>query len=71
MRTPNPYTPGAGIIPPFLAGRETLIQKAEDTLCNVQNRYPQQSSLYYGLRGVGKTVLRTTIENSADNGNIL
>lgn len=71
MRTPNPYTPGAGIIPPFLAGRETLIQKAEDTLCNVQNRYPQQSILYYGLRGVGKTVLLNTIENSADNRNIL
>src|SRR5699024_2771740 len=33
--------------------------------------YPQQSVVYYGLRGVGKTVLLNQIEMSADNLGIL
>ncbi|WP_281693220.1 ATP-binding protein [Agathobaculum desmolans] len=67
----NPYTPGAGFTPPYLAGRETVLSEAENCLRNVQARYPQQSVLYYGLRGVGKTVLLNTIETVADNLNIL
>ena len=30
---PNPYTPGAGFMPAYLAGRETLIENAEEYLC--------------------------------------
>lgn len=66
MRT-NPYTPGAGFVPAYLAGRENLIQNAETYLSSIQKRYPQQSVIYYGLTGVGKTALLNTIETSADN----
>lgn len=67
----NPYTPGAGFMPAYLAGRENLIKNAETYLTSIQKRYPQQSVIYYGLRGVGKTVLLNTIETSADNLNIM
>lgn len=67
----NPYTPGAGFMPAYLAGRESLIEDAESYLESIQKRYPQQSMIYYGLRGVGKTVLLNTIEGSADNMGIL
>ena len=71
MTHSNPYTPGAGFMPSYLAGREGLISHAEQSLLALQKRYPQQSMIYYGLRGVGKTVLLTTIENSAEGYGIL
>lgn len=67
----NPYTPGAGFMPVYLAGRDSLIERAESYLHGIQKRYPQQSVIYYGLRGVGKTVLLNSIEMSADNLGIL
>ena len=67
----NPYTPGAGFMPAYLAGREKQIEQAERCLQSIQKRYPQRSVIYYGLRGVGKTVLLNTIENTADNLGIL
>ena len=63
----NPYTPGAGCIPPYLAGREKLLNSADMSLNRLKNGYPQRSIIYYGLRGVGKTVLLNSIENSAEN----
>lgn len=71
MTHSNPYTPGAGFMPSYLAGREGLISHAEQSLLALQKRYPQQSMIYYGLRGVGKTVLLNTIENSAEGYGIL
>ena len=67
----NPYTPGAGSMPPVLAGRETTLENAFNYLDNVQGGYPQQPVIYFGLRGVGKTVLLNSIENAADNKNML
>ena len=67
----NPYTPGAGFMPTYLAGRDRLVNEAENYLKSIQNRYPQQSVVYYGLRGVGKTVLLNRIEQIADNMDIL
>lgn len=71
MKYPNPYTPGAGFMPVYLAGREQLLEEAERYLEAIERGYPQQSVVYYGLRGVGKTVLLNAIENIADNRNIL
>ena len=71
MRTPNPYTPGAGFMPAYLAGREKLLEDAEKYLEAIEKGYPQQSVIYFGLRGVGKTVLLNAIEEIADNRNIL
>lgn len=61
----NPYTPGAGMVPRYLAGREDILEDANDTLAYIANGYATRSVVYYGLRGVGKTVLLTEIENIA------
>lgn len=71
MRNPNPYTPRAGFMPAYLAGREKLLEDAEKYLEAIEKGYPQQSVIYFGLRGVGKTVLLNAIEGIADNKNIL
>ena len=71
MREYNPYTPGAGFMPSVLAGREKLIDQIEFSLRNLQKGYPQRSTIYFGLRGVGKTVLLNTIESAAENRGIV
>lgn len=67
----NPYTPGAGFMPAFLAGREKLLEDAGIYLKSIRGRYPQQSVVYYGLRGVGKTVLLNAVEGIAEDLDIL
>ena len=66
----NPYTPGAGFKPAYLAGRQQLLDNAIGYLSSIQRRYPQQSIIYYGLHGVGKTVLLNSIEETAHELNI-
>ena len=63
----SPYTPGAGCVPPFLAGRNQMLDSAQVALERLKEGYPQRSTLYYGLRGVGKTALLNAIEGFADN----
>ena len=45
----SPYTPGAGSMPSYLAGREKNIQLAERRIEALQHGYPQSSIIYYGL----------------------
>ena len=71
MRFGSPYTPGAGAVPTYLAGRDELLENAEKSINALVKGYPQQSVVYYGLRGVGKTVLLNAIEEKADLLNIL
>ena len=66
MRFGSPYTPGAGAVPTYLAGRDELLENAEKSINALVKGYPQQSIVYYGLRGVGKTVLLNAIEEKAD-----
>lgn len=51
----NPYSPGVGTRPPFLAGREKEVRQFEQILAG----YPEKrrNLRITGLRGVGKTVL--------------
>lgn len=53
------------MVPRYLAGREDILEDAKDTLAYIANGYATRSVVYYGLRGVGKTVLLTEIENIA------
>ncbi|MGL5436801.1 MAG: ATP-binding protein [Lachnospiraceae bacterium] len=71
MRYASPYTPGAGTMPPYLAGRDELIETADKYLQAIEKGYPQKSIVYYGLRGVGKTVLLNVIEEKADEMDLL
>ena len=61
----NPYTPGAGVMPGYLAGRDDIIQDGKDSIYSLMNGYPRQPIIYYGLRGVGKTVLLTALNEYA------
>lgn len=62
----NPYRPGAGTKPTFLAGRDEIIDKANVLIKRVKIGNPQRSLMLYGLRGVGKTVLLNKISELAE-----
>ncbi|HJC09585.1 MAG TPA: ATP-binding protein [Candidatus Blautia merdigallinarum] len=70
-RYASPYTPGAGAMPRYLAGREGMLEEADKILEAVVMGYPQKSVIYYGLRGVGKTVLLNAVEEKAEELNVL
>lgn len=65
--TPNPYRPGAGTTPAYLAGRDVVLHDAQAVLENIRFGFPARSVIYYGLRGVGKTVLLNRIAERADD----
>lgn len=71
MKYANPYTPGAGFMPGYLAGRKDVLKDAERYLNTIVLGYPQQSIIYYGLRGVGKTVVLNAIEEMTDDIKVL
>ena len=53
----NPYRPGAGLMPGYIAGREKDITNIEQIFDALIMNIPVQSVIFSGLRGVGKTVL--------------
>ena len=55
----NPFAPGAGSPPPALAGREEIILNAEIALQRISLGKYTKSQILLGLRGTGKTVLRS------------
>lgn len=63
----NPYSPGAGVPPPELAGRENILRDAEHIIKRAQNGHSAQSLILLGLRGVGKTVLLNRIDQIAES----
>ncbi len=71
MRYASPYTPGAGAMPFCLAGRDDVLRDAEKHLETLVRGYSVQPIIYYGLRGVGKTVLLNAVENRADERDIV
>jgi len=62
----NPYAPGAGTPPPELAGRDGIIERAAIALDRIRAGRSARSLIFYGLRGVGKTVLLNRIRVDAD-----
>src|SRR5262249_12021257 len=67
----NPFAPGAGIPPPELAGRDNLVERAAIALDRIRARAGARSLIFYGLRGVGKTVLLNRIRMDAEGRGIL
>ena len=53
----NPYRPGAGLMPTYIAGRDEDINNIEQMFTALKMNIPTQSIIFSGLRGVGKTVL--------------
>lgn len=63
----NPFAPGAGSRPPELAGRQAILQDAQTAIQRALLGRPARSQMLLGLRGVGKTVLLSAIEEMAEN----
>jgi AAA+ ATPase superfamily predicted ATPase len=63
----NPYRPGAGLMPTYLAGRDEDINDIEPIFDALTMNIPTQSIIYSGLRGVGKTVLINKLEKIAED----
>ncbi len=59
----NPFRPGAGHMPPYLAGREA--EKQEFLRLVAQQKPILENMVLTGLRGVGKTVLLDTFKPEA------
>jgi hypothetical protein len=57
----NPFSPGAGTQPPELAGRDSILEKANIALARIRSGRSSKSLILVGLRGVGKTVLLNRI----------
>jgi len=53
----NPYTPGAGLKPATLAGRDGELDSFQVLVERLTSGRYERSLIYSGLRGVGKTVL--------------
>lgn len=62
----NPYRPGAGLMPTYLAGRDEDIQEMEQIFEALTMNIPAQSVIFSGLRGVGKTVLINKLQKIAE-----
>lgn len=56
-RRDDPYTPGSGRSPGFLAGRDDELEEVQILIERVGRGLGERSIVYSGLRGVGKTVL--------------
>src|SRR6266446_1866754 len=55
----NPFRPGAGHMPPYLAGRQ---KEKEEFLRLLKQEVVLENMILTGLRGVGKTVLLDTLK---------
>ena len=62
----NPYRPGAGLMPGYIAGRDEDIQNVEQMFEALTLNIPTQSIMFSGLRGVGKTVLFNKLQCIAE-----
>ena len=62
----NPFAPGAGTPPPELAGRDDILERAAVALDRIRDRRSARSLVFYGLRGVGKTVLLNRVRLDAE-----
>lgn len=61
----NPYSPGAGLRPAALTGRDTEIEAFAVILYRARDGRPAPGMILHGLRGVGKTVLLNELANNA------
>jgi len=64
-RATNPYSAGAGTMPPFLAGRDRDVERFDSVLTRLEAGQHGRGLIYSGLRGVGKTVLLLEFEKLA------
>lgn len=66
----NPYRPGAGLMPMYIAGRDEDIESVEEMFNALSMNIPTPSIVFSGLRGVGKTVLINKLQSIAEEKDI-
>ncbi|WP_440709277.1 AAA family ATPase [Herbiconiux sp. YIM B11900] len=59
----NPFRPGAGVRPPELVGRQAEIDLMDLIVAHSRRNRNDGGLVLYGLRGVGKTVLLSRLQN--------
>jgi len=62
----NPYSPGAGLRPPELVGRDAEVDAFDLLIARSRRNQAARSMILHGLRGVGKTVLLNQFRLQAD-----
>lgn len=62
----NPFTPGSGLRPPSLVGRDAEIAAFDLLVARSLGRRNGASIILHGYRGVGKTVLLNAMRDQAD-----
>ena len=67
----NPYTPYSGMFPTCFAGREALINEEKNYFMGLRQNCSYKSVIFYGLCGVGKTVLLNYIRDLAEQNGVL
>lgn len=66
----NPYRPGAGLMPMYIAGRDEDIKSVTEMFNALSMNIPTPSIVFSGLRGVGKTVLINKLQSIAEEKDI-
>ena len=66
MGMANPFTPTFGISPPFMAGREALIEELSSAFSNGLGD-PNLCTIVSGARGTGKTALLSFMASEAES----
>ncbi|PHQ61960.1 MAG: AAA family ATPase [Sphingobium sp.] len=62
----NPFAPGAGTPPPELAERDALLERNAVAIDRIRMGRAARPAILYGLRGVGKTVLLSSMRDAAE-----
>lgn len=68
MTKVNPFTPGYGLTPPYLAGREEQQAVFRQQLAAMAAGKPVNGMVMYGPRGTGKTVMLNWLERECGKG---
>lgn len=63
----NPYTPGSGLRPPSLQGRDGEIEAFDLLVAKAKRRLYDRGMMLTGLRGVGKTALLNSLRGNAEH----
>ena len=67
----NPFTPGAGFLPPELAGREQVIEDGRVVAARAKLRKAERGLMLIGSRGVGKTSLLKWLAEDARQAGVI
>lgn len=64
MNAPNPFAPTFGSVPPVMAGRDDSLDAIREALLT-GTTHPDYTSIFFGVRGAGKTVMLNAVEDVA------